>query len=208
MDAKKLAEWLQLSPMAVRLHLYTLQAERLVIYEADPRPVGRPAKLWRLTQAADRLFPEGYAELAQSLLGSIAAAFGKAGLNRLIAMRTCDQIGAYRQRMVGQASLAKRLRTLAAIRTEEGYMADVRREAAGEFLLVENHCPICAAAITCTGLCAGEREVFQTVLGKGVSVTRTEHIVAGARRCAYRVSAAPRTPAAGRPRPRTGDPGG
>ena len=187
MDATQLAERFALSPMAVRLHLYALQAQRLVTYDAAPRPVGRPAKLWRLTPAADHLFPEGYAELTQSLLGSIATAFGKAGLDRLIALRTRDQIAAYTQRMAGQASLAKRLKTLAAIRTEEGYMADVKRAAAGEFLFVENHCPICAAAVTCTGLCAGEREVFQTVLGEDVSVTRTEHIVAGARRCAYRV---------------------
>jgi len=208
MDATQLAEKLRISPMAVRLHLYTLQAERLVTYEAEPRPVGRPAKLWRLTQAADRLFPEGYAELTHNLLGSITAVFGKAGLDRVIAIRTRDQIAAYLQRMSGQASLAKRLKTLAAIRTEEGYMADVRQQGAGEFLLVENHCPICAAAVRCTGLCAGEREVFQAVLGKGITITRTEHIVAGARRCAYRVSAAAQTSAAGRPRSRPNDPGG
>jgi predicted ArsR family transcriptional regulator len=200
LDATQLAQRLQLSPMAIRLHLYALQGQHLVTYETEPRPVGRPAKQWRLTPAADRLFPEGYAELAQSLLGSIATTFGKAGLERLIAMRTREQIAAYRQRMAGQASLATRLRTLAAIRTEEGYMADVRRDAAGQFLFVENHCPICAAAVACTGLCAGEREVFETVLGDGVSVTRTEHIVAGARRCAYRVSAAARTPAPRTPR--------
>ena len=46
------------------------------------------------------------------------------------------------------------------------------------FLLVENYYPICTAAASCTGLCAKELEVFQTVLGDDVSVTRTEHIVA------------------------------
>lgn len=66
-------------------------------------------------------------------------------------------------------------------------MADVKPQPGGEFLLVENHCPICAAATACTGLCAKELEVFQSVLGNDVVVTRTEHIVAGARRCAYRV---------------------
>ena len=203
MDAKQLANRLDLSPMAVRLHLYTLQAERLVTYQEQARPVGRPAKLWRLTEAADHLFPEGYAELVLNLLSSVSQAFGKAGLDRLLAIRTRDQIAAYRLRMTGQHSLAKRLRTLAAIRTEEGYMADVKREAGGAFLLVENHCPICAAAMSCTGLCAGEREVFQAVLGEDVSVTRTEHIVAGARRCAYRVSAGARTSAASQPPPRS-----
>ena len=200
MDATQLAGRLDLSPMAIRLQLYTLQAEQLVTYDEEARPVGRPAKLWRLTEAADRLFPEGYAELALNLLGSVKQAFGKDGLNRLIALRTRDQIAAYRRRMEGQPSLAKRLKTLAAIRTEEGYMADVRRGGDGELLLVENHCPICAAATSCTGLCASELEVFQAVLGEDVAITRTEHIVAGARRCAYRVAAATGTPATTRPR--------
>src|SRR5262245_36600565 len=188
MDATALAGRLHLTAMAVRLHLYALRAERLVTYEEEPRALGRPAKVWRLTPAADHLFPEGYAELALSLLGSIGKAFGKAGLDRLLAIRTRNQIGAYRQRMESAGPLRQRLRALAAIRTEEGYMAGVERQADGTFLLVENHCPICAAATACTGLCARELEVFLAVLGKDVTVTRTEHIVAGARRCAYRVN--------------------
>src|SRR4029453_9648689 len=115
MDAQQLANRLPLSPMAYHLHLYTLQAEQLVSYEEEPRPLGRPAKLWRLTSAADRLFPEGYAELALSLLSSIGNVFGKSGLERLLVIRTRDQIAAYRRRMTGQTSLAKRLKALAAI---------------------------------------------------------------------------------------------
>lgn len=187
MDARQLAARLRLSAMAIRLHLYALQAEQLVRYEEQPRPLGRPAKLWQLTPAADHLFPEGYAELTVSLLGSIGKAFGKAGLERLLALRTRDQIVAYRERMAGAESLRQRLKALAMIRTDEGYMADVKPQAGGAFLLVENHCPICAAATACTGLCAKELEVFQSVLGDDVVISRTEHIVAGARRCAYRV---------------------
>src|SRR5262245_56707782 len=91
MNAAQLAEQLDLSAMAVRRHLYALQAERLVTYEDEPRPVGRPAKLWRLTPAADHLFQEGYAELALSLIGSISKTFGEAGLERLLALGTGDQ---------------------------------------------------------------------------------------------------------------------
>ena len=55
------------------------------------------------------------------------------------------------------------------------------------YLLVENHCPICSAAAQCQGLCAAELAVFRAVLGPDVDVERTDHILAGARRCAYRV---------------------
>ena len=66
-------------------------------------------------------------------------------------------------------------------------MAECRPDGGG-YLLIENHCPICAAATACQGFCRAEREVFEQALGNEVSVERTEHIVGGDRRCAYRVA--------------------
>jgi predicted ArsR family transcriptional regulator len=58
----------------------------------------------------------------------------------------------------------------------------------GGFLLIENHCPICAAAAVCQGLCREELSLFRRVLGSEVRVERTDHVLAGARRCAYRIT--------------------
>ena len=189
LDAQTLAVRLHLSAMAVRQHLYALHDEHLVSYYEVPRPIGRPAKLWQLTPAADRLFPEGYAELTLSLLTSVTEAFGAAGLERLLDVRTRQQIASYGPQMAGQDTLRQRVEALAAMRTDEGYMAEVQAQADGSFLLLEKHCPICAAAVACTGLCGKELEVFRAVLGPNVVIERTEHMVVGARRCAYRVSA-------------------
>ncbi|MHC2298710.1 putative ArsR family transcriptional regulator [Rhizobium mongolense] len=87
---------------------------------------------------------------------------------------------------VSASDLASRVRQLTAIRTREGYMADSWMEEDGSFLLVENHCPICAAARACAGFCRSELETFRNVLG--ANVERSEHILLGARRCAYRIS--------------------
>jgi predicted ArsR family transcriptional regulator len=190
MDAQELAGRLHVSAMAVRQHLYTLHAEQLVTYHEVPRPIGRPAKRWQLTAAADHLFPEAYAELTLSLLTSMTAAFGEAGLERLLALRSQQQVAAYRAHMGGADTLPQRLAALAALRTDEGYMAEVQPQADSSFVLLEKHCPICAAAVACTGLCRNELKVFQEVLGEDVRIERTEHIVAGASRCAYRVSSA------------------
>lgn len=188
LDAETLALRLEITAMAVRQHLYALQDERLVTYQEEPRPMGRPAKLWQLTSAADRFFPNGYAELTLSLLNSVKEAFGEAGLDRLLEVRTQQQLEAYNQQMKGKRSLRQRLNKLVEIRTHEGYMAEVKAQADGSFLLIENHCPICAAATACTGLCAKELEIFESILGDGVNIQRVEHIVAGARRCAYQIS--------------------
>jgi predicted ArsR family transcriptional regulator len=110
-------------------------------------------------------------------------------LEQLLAVRTRHQLAAYQAQIPSQATLQQKLEALVKLRINEGYMAESRSLPDGSFLLIENHCPICAAATACTGLCAQEREIFQAVLGEVVTVERTEHIIAGARRCLYRVAA-------------------
>ncbi|MBI4782808.1 MAG: transcriptional regulator [Oscillatoriophycideae cyanobacterium NC_groundwater_1537_Pr4_S-0.65um_50_18] len=188
LDAETLAAHLGITAMAVRQHLYALQDEQLVTYQEESRPMGRPAKLWQLTTAADRFFPEGYAELTLSLLNSVKQAFGEAGLDRLLEVRSQQQLESYNQQMKSKRSLKQRLNKLVEIRTHEGYMAEVQAQADGSFLLIENHCPICAAATACTGLCAKELEVFQSILGDDTHIQRVEHIIAGERRCAYQIT--------------------
>ena len=90
--------------------------------------------------------------------------------------------------MASAETLEARVARLAEIRTAEGYMADWTSDPGGGFLLVENHCPICAAAAACQGFCRAELQVFREALGPGVKVERTDHILAGARRCAYRIT--------------------
>lgn len=188
LDSATLSERLGVTAMAVRQHLYALQSEQLVTYIEESRAMGRPAKLWQLTPAADKFFPDGYAELTLSLIQSVTEAFGVEGLKKLLEVRSRQQIAAYQRQIPTQEPLSEQLAALASLRTEEGYMAEVETLPNGSFLLVENHCPICAAATVCTGLCDRELEIFQRVLGQGAKVERTEHIIVGERRCVYRVS--------------------
>lgn len=187
-DSAQLATQLGLTAMAVRQHLYALQREGLVTFEERPVPIGRPVKLWRLTPAADSLFPEAYAELSVALIDSVRDAFGQAGLERVLTSRCAQQRRDYSKRIRPADSLEKKLKELARIRTEEGYMAEVRKESKGSYLLVENHCPICAAANACQGFCSTELDLFRSVLGPGVTVERAEHIVKGDQRCVYKIS--------------------
>jgi len=187
LDSAQLAKRLGLTAMAVRQHLYALQREGLVTAEERPVPIGRPAKFWHLTREADQFFPEAYAELSVALIDSVKDAFGDEGLERVLTSRCARQKTDYGKRIRPGDSLAKKLQELAKVRTEEGYMAQVRKDADGSYLLVENHCPICAAANACQGFCSTELELFRSVLGPGVTVERAEHILSGDHRCVYRV---------------------
>ncbi len=198
LGSAQLAKRLGLTAMAVRQHLYALQSEKLVTAEERPVPVGRPAKFWHLTREADRLFPEAYAELNVALINALKDTFGDEGLDRVLVSRSARQQSNYAKRIRPADPLEKKLSELARVRTEEGYMAEVKSENGGSYLLVENHCPICAAANACQGFCATELDLFRSVLGPSVEVERVEHIVSGDRRCAYRV-----TPQVGGGRART-----
>jgi predicted ArsR family transcriptional regulator len=190
-SADGLARKLGITAMAVRQHLYALSDEGLVAHEEEMRGRGRPVKLWRTTEKANANFADMHSQLAAELIGQMRKTFGEEGLDRIIAARTAEQERAYKSELASKSTLRARLHALAKIRTREGYMAEVRRDPdIGALLLVENHCPVCAAARVCTGLCREEIALFERVLGKGVRVERLTHILAGAGRCTYRISEA------------------
>lgn len=186
-DSEALASELGISAMAVRQHLYTLRQQKLATYREEPRPVGRPAKLWFPTPAANRFFPDGHASLTVNLLTATGETFGEEGVQRLVTRCARQQIANYRSRILARSPLQARLEALVSIRNEEGFMAEVQRQRDGSFLLIENHCPVSAAAKACPRLCDAEMEVFREILGEGVTIERAEHMVAGARRCVYRI---------------------
>ncbi len=184
--AAALGRRLKVTAMAVRQHLYRFRAEGLVAFSDERRRVGRPARIWRITERAANRFPESHAELTLEMIAAVRAAFGEAGLEKLLAERTRRQLKDYRTRMNGAgAALANRVRALADIRKAQGYMAECATRSDGTLLLAENHCPICVAAAECQGLCREELSLFQKLFGKQATVARIDHILAGARRCAY-----------------------
>src|SRR5215470_18487079 len=195
--AAALAKALRITAMGVRQHLARLADDGLVSHADERLSVGRPKRYWRLTDKAQARFPDSHAQMTVEILGSVRKVFGEAGLDRLIAQRERETLARYADAMKGARGVAERVRRLAALRSEEGYMAECLAQADGSLLLVENHCPVCAAAQACQGLCRSELDIFRAVLG-GATVERTDHILAGARRCAYRI--APRR-AAERARP-------
>lgn len=187
MTAHHLARRLDISVVAVRKQLARLAEAGFVTHRELAEGRGRPERLWRLTAEGHQRFPDSHSDLTLELIASVRAVFGEDGLNRLIKERERVAEAAYDAELRGRADLEDRVAALARMRRREGYMAEVERLGGEAFLLVENHCPICAAAEACQGFCRSELAVFRSVLGSDVSVVRTDHILAGARRCAYRI---------------------
>lgn len=173
---------------AARQQLLRLAQEGLVEAIASSNGVGRPTQLWSLTAAAQSRFPDTHAALTVQLLELVETTLGPNALDAVITARETLTREAYEAAVADKTDLKSRTAALVDLRTSEGYMAEWREEPDGTLLLIENHCPICAAATACQGFCRAELDVFRSILGPEAQIEREEHIVSGGRRCSYRIT--------------------
>ena len=185
---KILAGQLELTTMGVRQHLTQLQGKGFVKHaQLSHQTRGRPVTLWKLTEQGHSLFTDGHARIAVALITEASKTFGDAGLRQLIDNENAAMLASYRAEIPDpQLSLSDTLEALCAKRTAEGFLAELRLTPTG-WLLIENHCPIFAAASSCSALCAAEFSLFEKLLEGHATIERSDYLLDGARRCAYRI---------------------
>lgn len=187
LTAKTIANELKLTTMGVRQHMQALEESGDVDFKDEKAARGRPTRYWSLTEKSNSLFDDRHDELTVQLLDSVIAIFGDDGLEKLISHRESTALLNYRVALADKYSVEEKLQALAKARSDEGYMATVEQE--GDiYWLLENHCPICAAASKCQNFCRSELQIFQTLMQEVATISREEHIVEGSRRCAYKVT--------------------
>ncbi|WP_297892277.1 metalloregulator ArsR/SmtB family transcription factor [Shewanella sp.] len=186
LTAKTLAEELALTTMGVRQHLQALEEAGDVDIEDRVEGRGRPTRYWGLTEQSRTHFADRHGELTVQLIDSVKMIFGDRGLEQLIDHREQSALLQYSAAMLGATDIPTRLAILAQLRSNEGYMATME-QIDGVYFLLENHCPICAAATHCLNFCRSELQLFQQLFADIALVSREEHIIEGARRCAYRM---------------------
>lgn len=186
LTAKILAGNLNLTTMGVRQHVQALEESGDLVFKDEKAARGRPTRYWSLTDKGNSRFADRHDDLTVQLLDSVIAIFGDEGLEKMISHRETTAMSNYRLALADRYGVEEKLQTLADLRTDEGYMATVE-ENEGIYWLMENHCPICAAATKCLDFCRSELHMFQTLMSDVATVSREEHIIDGARRCAYKV---------------------
>jgi len=176
-----------MTSMGARQHLKKLEETGLVAAFERRQGVGRPRQAWRLTDKGHGRFPDRHGDLTLELIETVEALYGPEGMEKLIARRETKALTHYQAALAGVSGLRARAEVLAGLRSDEGYMARVETRD-GVLYLIEDHCPICAAATACRGFCRAELKLFSEALGPGVAVEREDYLLDGGRRCAYRLS--------------------
>ncbi|EKO3581801.1 transcriptional regulator [Vibrio metschnikovii] len=184
--AKQVANDLHITTMGARQHLQSLEDEGILIFYDVKVKVGRPTRHWSLTKKGHDQFADRHGELTIQMIDAVEHLFGQDGLAKVTAEREAHTLQHYQQALIACNDLATKLQTLVKLREQEGYMAELECTEWG-YLLIENHCPICRAAKRCPALCVSELNVFKQLLGPECHIERSEHIIEGQHRCAYRI---------------------
>jgi len=180
-----LAAALGASRTGVLQQLHALEAAR-------KHGVGRPRHLYDVTADAQELFPADYGGFAGGLLAAIEAIGGEDLVEQVFIARRQQIRDRVRRRMAERlpehASLEARVRELAMIQDEGGYLAEALISADGALRLREHNCAIYHVARRSSAACEAELALFRDLLGP--DVVRETHIASGDRCCTYRVTTA------------------
>jgi DeoR family suf operon transcriptional repressor len=185
--AEQVADQLNMSVSGARQHLSSLVEDGLAeVSDSVPQGRrGRRALIYSVTAMGDALFPKAYAELTNELLGYLADE-QPAALESLFARRRDKRISSARRRLVDRPELVDRVAELARILDEDGYLASWEALDDGGFRIVEHNCAIWAVASRYGQACTSELDFIRAVL-PDARIERTQHMVEGARRCAYEI---------------------
>ncbi len=189
----QLADRLGASRTGVLQQLRALETANLVSRRTVRHGVGRPRHLYDVTLDAQDLFPSNYDALAAGLLDAIETVGGDDLLKQVFAAQRRQLGGRIREHMAERvapdAPLLDRVRELAVIQADNGYMADATLDDDGEIRMREHNCAIYRIAEGSPAVCRAELELFTEVLG--ANVVREQHIASGDRCCTYRIAARP-----------------
>jgi DeoR family transcriptional regulator, suf operon transcriptional repressor len=184
--AEELAEISGITASGTRQHLQALEADGLVMHLEQREGRGRPKHVFKLTPAADALYPRTYSELTNELLEYIQDDDPEL-LERIFKRRMQRRLGRTRVRLRPMQSLEDRLRELTKILDEDGYLADLEVADHGKFRITEHNCAIHAIALRYGQACSTELEFLRLAL-PGTKVERVAHMIAGSHVCAYEVT--------------------
>lgn len=186
----EMAKSLQITEMAVRRHLNTLERDGLIRSTLVRQAVGRPSLIYELTEQADNHFPKNYQHLMLDLLHELderdsqLSPESPSTVNALFEARKQKMLVKYTPRMKGK-TLAERVAELAEIQNSNGYMVQVGEDESGDYVMHEHNCPITEVAQAYQQACHCELALFQELLG--TDVERTDCLAKGGQRCTYRI---------------------
>jgi predicted ArsR family transcriptional regulator len=159
-----------ISKMGAHKHLVALEERGLVERFYERSGVGRPKVWFKLSDKSSSLFPKAYADISLCALGFIERKLGREAVEQVLRERQNELYTRYSARLEGREG-PERVRELARLRDQEGYMAEARRAGKLSMEILEHNCPILQIASKYQEACKTETQLFSRLLGSPVEAT-------------------------------------
>ncbi len=148
----------------------------------EPRP-GPASRRYRLSAAAEHLFPKHYDELSVELVQHVLERFGGAGVVEILSRMTDARVARWAPLLQG-LTLEQKLKALSSLyEDKDAYMQVEWKE--GAPALVERNCPFFSVAQKHPAICSVSVNTLERLLG--FKVVREQRFQAGHGRCVFRV---------------------
>lgn len=182
LTTEELCKALQVTTMAVHRPLTVLQSQGLVTSELARRGRGRPTNVYKLTEAADQLFPKNYVRLLLDFLADLSVTEGLGKLQKLFERQSKRFVEDHRREMEGK-DLSAKVEAVCGILDQQGYEAEAKPVDGKEFVLKLYNCPISQVAKHYPEACTCEQSNLTELLQ--AEVTRDHHRLAEQSYCSY-----------------------
>ncbi|MBP7950123.1 MAG: hypothetical protein KA004_10735 [Verrucomicrobiales bacterium] len=176
MSVKDIAKHLRMSYMGIKQHCVDLEKKGLLDTWRNPKQLGRPEKLYRLTPKAGAFYPEVGNELTLDLLNSIQQLYGPTAPDRLLFSYFSKRADYYLKKVKGN-SVSERAASFCKIREAEGHCAEIEYDHNAGLRIVEFHSPFKEIAQTYPSVRRMEELMVNRVLG--ITVKRSEEKASG-----------------------------
>jgi len=169
------------TPVSIRHHLSTLQAEGLITAAEIHSGVGRPKLVYSLTQTALERFPTKYMRLTDRLLDEMKSAIPTLMIERMFAAIAQDIATDHASKFEGKV-LEEKIAILVEVLGEEGFMA-AWNKVGDAYHLTEYNCPYFTLGQRHPEVCTLDHTLISKVLD--TAVEKTTCLLNGDQRCVF-----------------------
>jgi DeoR family transcriptional regulator, suf operon transcriptional repressor len=182
----ELAEKVGITPISVRHHIGSLEAEGLIGCEEERHGVGRPRQLFFLTEKGMEQFPTRYIRLTVRLLEHLKETMPEAMVNKLFTQMAIDLAKDLSEGTeTKNLTMEERLNLVKDLLKKEGFNIEWEQQDDG-YQIHEASCPYFFIGQNHPEVCAVDQILISTVLS--VPAEKVKCILNGDNNCTYLVS--------------------
>jgi DeoR family suf operon transcriptional repressor len=185
MTVSELASAVKITPIAVRHHLTSLQAEGMIEVREERHGVGRPRQIYKLTPIALDRNTSRYFQFTTLLLDQLKVHLSPEVVENLLMEVASSMAGEWKTEL-DLLPLPQRLERLVELLTGEGFVARVESTGSGQYCLTELACPYSRISLSHPEICALDASLISRALGTPVEMTSC--IRTGSDACTYSIT--------------------